>query len=278
MRMSFTKVAAAAAVLAGVSTSALAIPYVTLVLSDVDVTTSTLVTKSCSTDTAANVALCAASGFLTGGVGSTLISFGTILAPLGGGFASSGVIGSYTITSTSAESNAPGTPQEAFLNRSQTSALRNNPGNADVHYLQVDFQSYGFTDPNGEFKTLSASAGMTANAGSYSASDKMTSFFSVDKANGLAATASVACALMKAGPGVALDESCNLGPVQWQDTFSPASLFSMRSIQRFEVAIGSRINSTANSVVVPEPMSTALVGIGLFGLAVASRRRASKKA
>lgn len=265
----FIKVAAAAAILAG-SSAIHAMPYVTLTITDYNVTDSVIGTQiGCSTFSAATVGLCAVN-----------FTSGNFPVPLAAGDNTIGVanltVGAFKIVSSTAESNTPGTTAEAFQNRSQTSASRKDLGDGKVHRLLVDFVAYGFTDPNGPLKSLSASAGMTANIGSFSATDKLTSVFSVDENNALAFTASLGCTLtVTTSP---LNESCGLGPVMWVDSNSPASLFSMRSQQIFDMAVGSAINSTANSSVrMPEPMSTALVGIALFGLALTSRRRAGKQ-
>ena len=270
MKDMFTKVAAAAAILAGASTGANA--FVVLTLTDFDVTTNSIdAQKSCSTFNAASVASCTALGFIAV-VGGNTITFGTTLQGLGGGFATSGVLGAFRIGTTSGISNTPGTAFEATTDRSQTSATR-NAVDASVQRLLVDFQSFNFSDPNGLFKTLSGSSGITANTGSFAATDAVTTFFSVDANNGLAATASVTCTLTAINNP--LNQSCGLGPVPWIDN---GGLFSMRSIQEFNIAVGTTINSTSNSAVnnVPEPMTTALVGVALLGVGLASRRSAKK--
>lgn len=276
MKNVFKKVAAVAAVLAGFSSGAHAYPYVILTLTDYNVTTSSVnVSKSCSTFDAASVALCTAGGF-GAALGGTSISFGTTLQVFSGvnpGFATSGLLGDFVIASTSGTSNAPGTPIAGETNRSQTDAERKGTVGGDVHRLIVDFQAYGFTDPNGIDKMLSGSAGFTANVGSFSPTDKVTTFFSVDKDNGTAATQSLACTLtVTTSP---LNESCGLGPVAWTDN---GGMYSMRSIQTFDMAVGSKINSTANSKVanVPEPMTPALIAVALLGAGLASRRAAKK--
>jgi hypothetical protein len=274
MKNVLKKAALAAAALVGFSGSAHAYPYVVLTLTDFNVTTNSIsVQKSCSSFDAASVAACSAAGFGTS-VGSNQIQFGTTLQFLGGGFAASGLLGDFTITSTSAVSNTPGTPVEGTTNRSQTEASRAASGNGDVHRLLVDFVAYGYTDPNALDKLLSASAGITANLGSFAPTDKVTSFFSVDKDNGLAATASLGCTLTVASSP--LNESCGLGPIPWTDN---GGMYSLRSIQSFDMAVGSRLNSTANSKVsnVPEPTTAALLAVAMIGLGVAARR-GSKRA
>ena len=262
MRNMFTKVAAAAAILAGASTGANA--FVVMTLTDVNVTDSTFVTLTCSTLNAATTAACAGAGFFVAG-GGNIVTFGTSVG--------SGTIGDYTIVTTTGSSNSPGTPLVATTNRSQTEATRNNSLDGDVHRLLVDFRAFDYSDPNGLFKTLSGSAGITANTGSFAALDSVTTFFSVDKDNLLAATTSVQCTLTPATNP--LNESCGLGPVPWTDN---GGLFSMSSIQQFDIAIGTTMNSTANSAVrnVPEPMTTALIAVALLGVGLATRRGAKK--
>lgn len=270
MRNMFTKVAAAAAILAGASTSASA--FVVLTLTDFDVTTNSIdAQKSCSTFDAASVASCTALGFIAV-VGGNTVTFGTTLQGIGGGFATSGVLGSFRIGTTSGISNTPGTAFEATTDRSQTSATRLFV-DGNVQRLLVDFQSFNYSAPTSLFKTLSAAAGVTANLGSFSATDSVTSFFSVDANNGLGITASVTCTLTPISNP--LNESCGLGPVPWTDN---GGLFSMRSIQRFDIAVGTTMNSSSNSAVnnVPEPMTTALVAVALLGVGFATRRNAKK--
>ncbi len=261
----------AAAILA-CGAAAQASPYVTLTISDINVTDSVIGSQiSCSTFSAATAAACG-SNFVSGSFPTPLAAGDDTIGFL------NGTVGAFKIVSTTAQSNTPGTSAEAFQNRSQTSASRKDLGDGKVHRLVVDFVAYGFTNPNAEWKTLSAAAGMTANPGSFAGADKLTSVFSVDKNNLLAFTASLSCTLtVTTSP---LNESCGLGPVLWQDTNAPDSLFSMRSQQVFDMAIGSTINSTANSSVrlLPEPMTTSLVGAALLGLALTGRRRAAKKA
>ena len=295
MKSTFTKVAAAAAVLAGMSTAAQA-AWVELRIFDFNSTTSvTEAFKSCSTFDAASVAACTATGFLTGGVGSTSVQFGTGLQVLAGfptflaGFAASGVIGVFDIASTSATSNSPGAPNpidgvdEGLLNRSQTEMLRSNRvgtslGAAlnDTHQLFVDFRAFDYALPIANDKLVSSSASFSANANGWAATDTVTTNFIVDKDNGLATTLSQSCTMAPTtGLGQPTSDNCNLSPAGWTDN---GGLYSIRSTQIFSVARGTTMNSTANMVVraVPEPMSTALVGIALFGLALAGRRGVKK--
>lgn len=281
MKSIFTKAAAAAVLLAGVSTAAMAVPVVEMRISDIIVDglgnpVSLFAQKSCISTA---VAACNAAGFsfvVTGG-GLRQITFGTSIAGIGGVIdALSGEIGTFLITTTSGSSNVPGTATEAFLNRSQTEATRLAPVDGLIHRLVVDFRSFGYEDPDGEFKTLSGSASMSANLDKSSLTDSVTTRFSVDKNNGVAETAFIECTMTATTNP--LSESCSLPVVPWTDTFAPASMFSMRSQQQFDVAVGTSINSTANSSVrnVPEPMTTTLVGIALAGLALAGRRGAKK--
>lgn len=268
MRNMFTKVAAAAAILAGASTGAQA--YVVLTLTDRNVTTSTNVAQvTCSTFDVASTAACTGLGFLAVVGGNSILS-------------GARTVGSYSIISTSASSNTPGNALGATTNRSQTEASHTATIGLDVRELQVDFTAFDYNLPNGANKLLSGSAGFTANLGAFAALDSVTTFFSVDKFNtGTGATAFVSCTQTGAADfaaGSALAETCPMGPVPWADTFAPGSLFSMRSIQSYRIAVGSIINSTANSSVtnVPEPMTTALVAVALLGVGLATRRGAKK--
>ncbi|MBA4178127.1 MAG: hypothetical protein C0505_16455 [Leptothrix sp. (in: Bacteria)] len=263
MRNVLTKLAVAAAALVGGVTSANA--YVILTITDL----STTATTTCNT--------------LIGGCGlgwsitnMNLLSF-------------SGTVGAFDVAATQGLANTPGNVNVAFANTTSLSVGRND-GAAGLKGLQVTFDAIDFTAPITPFKSMGGSASGTSGAGLFSPSDFVSSRFYVDSAGGTAFASPVtlppgaltadglyttACSFF-----ASLSERCDAAPITWADPSAPIGTFSARSEQSFSLNPNSVIQTTSSLTIrqVPEPMTTSLVGLALFGLALASRRTAAKKA
>lgn len=262
MRNVLTKLAVATAALVGGVTSANA--YVILTITDL----STATTTTCNT--------------LIGGCGAgwsitnlNLVNF-------------SGTVGVFDVAATQGLGNTPGNPNVAFANTTSLSVNRND-GAAGLKGLKVTFDAIDFTAPTSPFKSLQGSASDTAGAGFFTpGSDFVASQFYVDSAGGTAFASP-----LTAPPGslaanglyntgcfffVTTSGNCDATPVTWADPSAPIGSFSARSEQQFALNANSIVQTTSSLTIrqVPEPMTTSLVGLALFGLALASRRAAKK--
>ncbi len=256
MRNVLTKLAAAAAVLAGASTSANA--YVILTLTD----TFNAVSVSCASN-----AVCGA-GFTI--ANANLVSF-------------SGAVGDFLVGSTQGSANTPGSAGLAAANTSSLAVTRTDSA-AINKGLRVEFRAIDFFAPVGTLKSFQGSASDTAGQGLSRATDQVLSAFQTDSSNGTAFTAPLApdaLSTLSCSFFVTTNNSCDAGTKMWADPLSGVAGFSMRSLQQFNIAAGSVINTTSSltaGLPLPEPMSASLVGIALLGLAFTARRGANKKA
>ena len=249
MRKFLTLAAAAAAVMFGAS--AHAVPTLIITLTDLGGGATT----SCSITSAGFAGGCGA-GFTLGGTNG--------VGNLVGGF--SGLLGGYSINFTTNQTNAPGAADLGEINMSFTSIQNKSSAGS----LQVSLAAFDFTLPSGPAMTLFGSqalSGNTNNPGTigaqYFVSDSNANFASS------AATASSSTSLLATTAA-----SINAAPVNWMRT---GPEFSAENILTFGLSIGgAAVNGSANLSVrnrIPEPMTTALVGLGLFGAAFFSRRR-----
>ena len=260
MRNVFSKVALAAAALVGASTSANA--YVLLQLADLNPITNVVQTiVSCNTSLAQGVGAgtnCAvADGFLNYSLNANSLIFG-------------GTVGSFDVATTSGIGNQPGTLDFANLNTSSTNVTNNGGDNTVKDRLYINFVGFGFLFPSGEDKTVfgTASYSGTVNAG---LGGDINTFFYADGTNTGAAANAQNCVM-----SVVTNDSCNTGPsLLWSDPAVPAG-FSLRTQQFFTINRQTEVNATTSVIArrLPEPVSTSLVGLGLLGLALASRRKA----
>ena len=262
MRKVLTKLAVAAAVLAGAVTSAQA--YVVLTIEDL----STATVTSCS-----SIGICGAGWLITDVNNLTFI----------------GNVGVFHVQATQGSANTPGNPLVAFSDSTSLAVTRTDVA-AGLKGLKVTFDAIDYTAPTANIKSMTGSASDTSQQ--FGATDFVASQFYVDSAGG-AAFASPLTAPYAGGIPTALDGkyntgcfffvdtngSCAAGTINWVDPSAPLGTFSTRIEQNFSIVASTRVNTTGSMIIrVPEPMSTALVGIALFGLALTSRRRAAKKA
>lgn len=252
MRKVFSKLALAAAALAGASTSANA--FVILTLQDTG--PGLLGAVTCDTSAAVTAVNCGA-GF-------------TIITPDNVSF--NGTVGDFTVSNTSGTNNFPGAVDEAFVAASTTNVVNNRAAGSGTDNFYINVRSFGFLLPAGEEKTFFGSASQTSTKSE--AGDSVLSRFSVDPNNAGALVNLLSCNLT-----IIANSSCNTGaPIVWQDPAMSAPGFSIRDEQFFTLNGGSRTGTTSTATVgaIPEPMTTSLVGVALLGMALASRRRSTK--
>lgn len=246
MRKTLSTMAIAAAALAGFSAPSHA--YIVMTLTD----NTGAVTKSCSNQNAGTLALCS-SEFLTV-AGGNLMIFG-------------GVVGGFNVSTTSATANVPGSAIEAFIDQSAT-RVSSNLGIAAQ--FTIDVKAFDFTSPLGAPAYLSGSASYSTTP---SSGGTIFSEFYVDPTNGGGTSVATPGCVMSI---VLNNGSCDGGTASFAN---PGPKFSLFERQIFNLNARQDINTTQNVTVhVPEPVSTSLVGLGLLGLALTSRRRAAKKA
>ena len=248
-----SKVAAAAAVLMGVATSADA--FVILSMRDL----STATTKTCNTFTL--VGCGGGSGF-------------TVVDPNNVSFA--GTVGVFDTTTTIGVNNIPGLPGGATSDTTSLTVTRND-GGAGSKNLVVDFISFVFTAPVGILKNLDGSA--STSSGRFTTGDLVNTTFSVDSDAGTGFVAGPTISSTSCLMAVAPSNNCDSPRVLWSDPALGVAGFSTRTQQVFQMAADSRINTTSSlTITVPEPMSVSLVGAALLGLGFASRRRNAPQA
>jgi len=249
MRKFLTLAAAAAAVMLGAS--AHAVPTLIITLSD----TGSAATATCSI-TSTGLQGCGA-GFGVGG--------GNGVGNLEGLY--TGTLGGYSVSFTTSQTNTPGLNSGAEINISFNSVLNK----FSTGSLILSVAAHDFTLPAGPLLTLTGSQALSANLlnpGSV-VSNYYVSATNVPKAS-TAATATTSAA---AATGTAT--ALNAPAVNWMRN---PTMFSMEAIVAFTLTMGNitGLNGSSNMESrnrVPEPMTTALVGLGLFGAAFFSRRR-----
>ena len=251
MRKFLSSIAIAAAMVAGASAPAHAVPTQWLT-----VTLSSSAFGSPVTCTTFDLSGCvgwAGIGFAAPTIGGSQLKF-------------SGSIGGFTFDIQSNTANLPGTTVAATLD-SNVLVLRNT--NAAAATFTIDVTGYGFTLPSGPDRTIFGSQG--GSTGSITTGGSMRADFYADGTNSGLLSNGVGCSAV-----LSTSWQCSTGTSPWVG----GTPFSMRQIQTFTLGAGQDTNATLNETVgrVPEPISTSLVGAALVALALSSRRRASKKA
>lgn len=264
MRKLILSAAAAAAVMAG--GSAYAVPTLVITVTDTGVGGGSV---SCSVNAsiAGGTTVCSGAGYsFTSGLSN---SAGNLTFIFQGG------VGGYSLEFSSTQTNSPGTSFEAVINNSYTN-VHNKSSNGS---LVVSLAAYDFTLPAGPALTLFGSQAQSSNSnnpGTISSNYYASSANAVNASTAPSATTS--CSF-----GAAIATSC----VAASQNFMNAGTFSLEDVVTFSLAQQnpgdgtSPVNGSSNLVVrntVPEPMTTALVGLGLFGAAFFSRRRKALKA
>lgn len=251
MRKTLTKVALAAAALAGASTSS----HAYLVMEIAQIGGGSLI---CNTQTMVG---CAGFGFTV--ISTNLVSF-------------TGSVGDFVVSGSFGSANAPGTTTVAQLDSSSLRVERT--GSAGSGQLFIGLKSFSYSDPDGEIKFMSGSAGSSSQqigTGAGNGTNVVSTNFWADPNNGGAAVNLISCSY-----AITTNGSCATPATLWNDPIgSGGGLFSLRMEQTFNMKTGTSLNSTAALAArnIPEPMTSSLVGAALLGLAFASRR-ASKKA
>jgi hypothetical protein len=244
-------IAVAAGVLMGVATPAQSRVVLTL--------TAGGSTLSCDS----SIGGCAA-GFTITSVGGTGVFF-------------SGTINGFSVTMTSGVANIPGTAAGAELNGSSTSVSRTGSGQGT---LTIDYSGYGYLNPAGADKFLTGAASLSANNWfGGGGGDTVASSFAASAGNTLPSLVSsvgnpfTSCSMAPASSTTSISNNCVAAQQTWADT--PSTTFSMRSVQTFTLSNARTANTSFSTLVsaVPEPMSLSLVGAGLLGAALVSRRR-----
>lgn len=188
----------------------------------------------------------------------------------------SGDVGGYSLAGEVSQSNTPGTITQASINMSYTD-VRNL---TSIGRLVMSVQAYEFTLPAGPDLTIFGSATGTSNNLDPNAPPPMPGQFIeggffANASNNVPpqAGATIGLGCDYEVTGVASGDNCSRSGV-WTRGAGP---FSLQDTVSFQLAQGQDgINGGSNVIVrnrIPEPVSTALVGMGLVGLAFFSRRR-----
>lgn len=250
MRKALTKVALAAAALAGASTSS----HAYLVMEIAQVGGGSLI---CNTQTLVG---CAGFGFTV--ISTNLVSF-------------TGTVGDFVVSGTFGSANSPGTPLVAQLDSSSLRVERT--GAAGSGQLFIGLKSFDYADPNGIIKTLTGSAGSSSQqigGGAGNGNNTVSTNFWADPTNAALPVNLISCSY-----AITTNGSCATPATLWNDPLgSGGGLFSLRMEQLFDMKTGTSLNSTAALAArnLPEPMTASLVGAALLGLAFASRRNSKK--
>jgi hypothetical protein len=238
--------AAASAVTLALGAAAPAHAYMVMDITD----TGSATVKSCSTLNAASIVACGAAGFIVVNPHNVIYS---------------GTIGGYTVDVTGSTANVPGTATSAFVNLSYTQVVNNTSG-GDLFFNATGF---GYTMPVGPDMTLFGSQATSTN--SVSSGGTVTSQLYADP-TGLGLFSN----LISCSYAVTTSSSCDAPTTTWNRGANPT--FSLTDVVIFDLGLGQGVNGSSNVTAsqIPEPVSTALVGLGLVGLGLFSRRRQLK--
>ena len=253
MRKLILSAVAAAAVMA--AASAHAIPTLIFSLQDTG-TAGSLVTCQVTAATLAGGPVPGCAGFTAGSLnaaGNLAVTFG-------------GIVGGYALNFSSTTSNTPGTAIAATITNSYNNVSNLSSGGA----LIVSMVAIDFSLPTGPALTLFGSQSTSSNSNNPGSTINAT--FYASSANSLnpstSASATTSCLLAST-----TSNDCTAAT----QNFTNTGMFSLQDVMRFNLVAGNTsVQGGSNLIVrnrVPEPMTTALVGLGLFGVALFSRRR-----
>lgn len=267
MRKVLTKLAFATAALVGAVSSAQA--YVILKLTDA---TGVVTSKSCDTS-----------------VGGCSAEFGAF-APNANAITFNGTVGDFSVSQTSGITFSNAT---LALAQANNNLVFRTDGGLGLQGLIIEFTAMDVMAPPDVLKVLSGSGSMSGAPIGAGATDTVVTRVAVNSANlnsffppfanaGTFGTVTAMGCSFAIAPSAGCDATdtglTNVGnkSVVWTD---PAVPFSFQTLQRFDINATAFVGTTATALItrVPEPASTALVGIALFGLAATARRRSATK-
>ena len=258
MRKLLLSAVAAAAVMA--AASAHAIPTLIFSLTDTG-TAGSNVTCQVTAATLANAPVPGCSGFTAGALnaaGNLAVTFG-------------GIVGGYALNFSSTTSNTPGTAIAATITNSYNSVTNRTSGGS----LIVSMVAIDFSLPTGPALTLFGSQSTSSNSNNAGSTINATFYASSANSSNPSTSASATTSCLLAST---TSNDCTAAT----QNFTNTGLFSLQDIMTFNLVSGnSPVQGGSNLIVrnrVPEPMTTALVGLGLFGVALFSRRRKATQA
>jgi hypothetical protein len=158
-----------------------------------------------------------------------------------------------------------GYSDKRLVNLSYTQVVNNTSG-GDLFFNATGF---GYTMPVGPDMTLFGSQATSTN--SVSSGGTVTSQLYADP-TGLGLFSN----LISCSYAVTTSSSCDAPTTTWNRGANPT--FSLTDVVIFDLGLGQGVNGSSNVTAsqIPEPVSTALVGLGLVGLGLFSRRRQLK--